>query len=32
MEIKDVKANQGNIDLDAEVKTTEQKRSFEKFG
>ncbi len=32
MEIKDVKANQGNIDLVAEVKTKEQTRSFEKFG
>ncbi len=32
MEIKDVKPNQGNIDLVAEVKTKEQSRSFEKFG
>lgn len=32
MEIKDVKSNQGNIDLVAEVKTKEQSRSFEKFG
>jgi len=32
MEIKDVKPNQGNIDLVAEVKTKEQSRTFEKFG
>ncbi|MBI4152819.1 hypothetical protein HY495_03850 [Candidatus Woesearchaeota archaeon] len=32
MEIKDVKPNQGNIDLVAEVKTKEAARTFEKFG
>ncbi|MBI4151645.1 hypothetical protein HY496_01630 [Candidatus Woesearchaeota archaeon] len=32
MEIKDVKANQGNIDLVAEVKSKESPRTFEKFG
>lgn len=32
MEIKDVKANQGNIDLVAEVKTKDSPREFEKFG
>ena len=32
MEIKDVKPNQGNIDLVAEVKSKESPRSFEKFG
>src|SRR3989344_9492214 len=32
MEIKDVKANQGNIDLVLEVVRKEDERSFEKFG
>jgi len=32
MEIKDVQANQGNIDIVAEVVNKEEPRSFEKFG
>ncbi len=32
MEIKDVKPNQGNVDLVAEVVELEEPRSFEKFG
>ncbi|MDP3734489.1 MAG: hypothetical protein Q8R37_04625 [Nanoarchaeota archaeon] len=32
MEIKDINANQGNIDLVAEIVTKEDARSFEKFG
>lgn len=32
MEIKDLKANQGNIDLVAEVVEKEEPRAFEKFG
>ena len=32
MEIKDVKPNQGNVDLVAEVVEKEEPRSFEKFG
>ncbi len=32
MEIKDVKANQGNVELVAEVKSKESPRTFEKFG
>tara|TARA_Y100000034_G_C6852335_1_gene386804 strand:- start:190 stop:603 length:414 start_codon:yes stop_codon:yes gene_type:complete len=32
MEIKDVQANQGNIDLVAQVREKEEPRSFEKFG
>jgi len=32
MEIKDIKANQGNIDLVVEIVSKEEPRSFEKFG
>ena len=32
MEIKDITANQGNIDIVAEIITKEEPRSFEKFG
>lgn len=32
MEIKDVQANQGNIDIVAEIAEKEEPRSFEKFG
>ena len=32
MEIKDLQANQGNIDIVAEVVSKEEPRSFEKFG
>ena len=32
MEIKDVQANQGNIDIVAEVISKEEPRTFEKFG
>jgi replication factor A1 len=32
MEVKDIQANQGNIDLVLEVSSKEEPRSFEKFG
>ena len=32
MEIKDVQANQGNIDIVAEVAAKDEERTFEKFG
>ena len=32
MDIKDIKSNQGNIDIVADVMTKEEPRSFEKFG